>query len=353
MSKNKEANPKPAPVIEDVEVVTVSSKGEETKPPEEKTPKTPKEPKRKREKKVVTSADIEKQALKINVKRIPYERKRRLYGYGFAALWAVGAIWLFAVPLIKSLIGSLTENGAWNGFANYIAVFSENTELSGALVTTLYRIIPRSFVIMLFSLFIAVILNQKFRGRGTARAFLFLPVLIAASPAFSVIKADMAFSGVLSAERFGALFENDLAGGFLKLMDIAPRSAAYIQALSESILSAVWNSGVQILLFLAALKNIPPSLREAADIEGVTPWVFFWKITVPSVSPMILAGFIYTFVDDFISPDNELMRLVLSMQKSGNIGSAAAAALIYFAAAAVIIGIIALVTSRFAFRENE
>lgn len=343
MSKNNDTEPKFAPVIEDVEVVTVSADGEErpANVPEEpqtstqtsketKSPRVPKSPKQTKK-----TADNEKP-------RIPYERKRRLYGYGFVALWAVGTVLLFVIPVIKSLISSLTENGAWNGFAGYIGAFSENSEL----VNTLFRSIPRAFAIMLFSLFAAVILNRKFRGRKIARAVFVLPVLIAASPVFSVVKASMTERGLLNAELFGV----GLTGGFLELIGIAPRFAEPIRAFSENVLSVVWNSGVQILLFLAALKNIPPSSREAADIEGATPWVYFWKVTVPSVSPMILAGFGYTFIDDFISPDNALMRRVLSMQTEGDVGGAAAAAWIYFAATAAVIAIIALVTSRFAVR---
>ena len=149
--------------------------------------------------------------IEVKAKKISYERKKRLYGYGFIALWLIGTIRLFIIPIIQSIIYSFKDamvydkesawqagylgagvNGPWNNFSNYITAFTGDQQFPVALVNSIGEIIPKAFVIMIFSLFIAVILNQKFRGRTLARAIFFLPVLIATGPVISVINGDIA-----------------------------------------------------------------------------------------------------------------------------------------------------------------
>ena len=146
---------------------------------------------------------------------------------------------------------------------------------------------------MIFSLFIAVILNQKFRGRTLARAVFFLPVLIATGPVISVINGDMTSQGVSDAAQFSTLFKTDLVTELMEFLGIYNLNQTFtdiIKDITSGVLNLVWNSGIQILIFLSALQTIPPSAKEAASIEGATAWEFFWKITFPYISPMILSN---------------------------------------------------------------
>jgi ABC-type sugar transport system permease subunit len=68
------------------------------------------------------------------------------------------------------------------------------------------------------------------------------------------------------------------------------------------------SSGVQILIFLAAIQTVPSSIYEAANIDGATPWETFWKITLPYLSPMILVNSIYTIIDQLGSNNNNVIR---------------------------------------------
>lgn len=317
----------------------------------------------------------DKKERKIKTNKISYERKKHLYGYGFVGLWAVGTIWLFIIPVIKSLVYSLTEaknydrvdalaagytvpgiHGPWNNFGNYIKAFTGDAKFPPALVESIGQIIPQAFVIMIFSLFIAIILNQKFRGRTLARAIFFLPVLIATGPVISVINGDMASQGISGAAQFSTLFKTDLVSELLEFVgiyNINPKFTDFIEDITSNILNLIWNSGIQILIFLSALQNIPPSAKEAANMEGATSWEFFWKITFPMISPMILANLVYTVIDAFVSTDNNVMQYVLSMQRFGEYGFSAAMAWIYFAVIGGILGIIVAIVNRFVFYENE
>lgn len=317
----------------------------------------------------------EKRERKIKTNKIPYERKKHLYGYGFIALWLVGTLWLFVSPVITSLVYSLSTTTLmdkadaiaagymnagirteWNNFAHYIKAFTGDADFPRNLVKSIGEIIPQAFVIMIFSLFIAIMLNQKFRGRTLARAIFFLPVLIATGPIITVINGDMASQGISGATQFSALFKTDLVSElmeFVGIYNINPKFTTFIEELTSNILNLVWNSGIQILIFLSALQNIPPSAKEAANMEGATAWEFFWKITFPIISPMILANLVYTIIDAFVSTDNDVMNQVLKQSQLGEYGYSAALAWIYFAIIGAILGIVVVIVNRFVYYENE
>ncbi len=317
----------------------------------------------------------EKVQRKIKNNKIPYEKKKGLYGYGFVGLWAIGTLWLFIVPVITSLWYSfcdvalydkkealehgMTKAGLfteWNGFDNYIKAFTIDTDFPQMLSESLLEILPQAAVILIFSLFIAVILNQKFRGRTLARAIFFLPVLIATGPVISVINGDMASQGISDAAQFSTMFKTDLVSElmeFIGLYNINQNFTDFIQDITSNVLNLVWNSGIQILIFLSALQNIPPSAKEAANMEGATAWEFFWKITFPIISPMILANLVYTIIDAFVSTDNEVMQYVLDQLHLWEYGYSAALAWIYFAIVGAVLGIVCLIVNRFVYYENE
>lgn len=317
----------------------------------------------------------EKAQVKIKTTKIPYEKKKGLYGYGFIALWFIGTLWLFIMPVLTSLWYSLCNTklldkaGAlevgmtsagiyteWNGFYNFTKAFTIDTTFLPKLGTALGEILPNTIVIMIFSLFIAVILNQKFRGRTLARAVFFLPVLIATGPVISVINGDMTSQGVSDAAQFSTLFKTDLVTELMEFLGIYNLNQTFtdiIKDITSGVLNLVWNSGIQILIFLSALQTIPPSAKEAASIEGATAWEFFWKITFPYISPMILSNLVYTVIDAFVSTDNVVMEYVLAQSRNWEYGYSAALAWIYFAIVGACLGIIYVIINRFVYYEND
>ncbi len=312
---------------------------------------------------------------KIKTTKISYERKKSLYGYGFIALWAIGTLWLFIIPVITSLWYSLSDTylyakedallhgmttagiyTEWNDFGNYIKAFTGDTNFLPKLTASLGDIGPKAIVILIFSLFIAVILNQKFRGRTLARSIFFLPVLIATGPVISVINGDMASQGVSEASQFSTLFKTDLVTELMEFIGIYNINQTFtdiIKDITSDVLNLVWNSGIQILIFLSALQTIPPSAKEAASMEGATAWEFFWKITFPYISPMILSNLVYTIIDAFVSTDNQVMEYVLNLSRDWEYGYSAALAWIYFAIIGACLALITVIVNRFVFYEND
>lgn len=312
----------------------------------------------------------------IKKSRISYEKKKGLYGYGFIAIWIIGVIYMFIVPIFKSAWYSMcytelvttadqaaqrgmTSAGIyteWNNFGNYEEALFKNQDYLPKLTESLGAMVPQVIVVMIFSLFIALLLNQKFRGRTFARAVFFLPVLVATGPVLAVIKGDISTNGISSGEQFSALFQTDLVDEllqFLGIYNLNQQLTMTIQTITSDIFNLLWSAGIQILIFLAALQQIPVSAKEAASMEGATGWEFFWKITFPMIGPMILANLIYTVIDTFIDSENPVMSIVLAQSRGLRYGLSAAMAWIYFLIVAVALAIIVAIVSKFVFYEND
>lgn len=295
---------------------------------------------------------------------LSYEKKKGLYGYGFIALWFVGALMFFIVPVIKSFIysfndvtpetGYLVKN--WVGMTNYRNAFMRDPNFRQYLVTALQDLALKLPVIIIFSMFVAIIINQKFRGRTFARAVFFLPVIIATGPVYAIITGNLETSGSNSAEQFTTMFETDMVEQLLEFIGIYGFGTTFTDMLSKitsDILNLVWNCGIQIIIFLSALQGIPASAKEAASIEGATSWEFFWKITLPYVSPMILVNIVYTVIDTFRDPTNKVMERVLSVQSDWKYGYSAAMAWSYFGIILVVLGIVFAIMNKLVWYEND
>ncbi len=313
---------------------------------------------------------------KIKESKISYERKKGLYGYGFIALWFVGVIYMFIIPLCQSLWYSFSytelvsqpaimeEYGMdgpgiyteWNNFGNYKKAFTENAEYPQNLVDSLAETAYTVPLVLVFSLFVALLLNDNFKGRGFARAIFFLPVLIATGPVLQVINGDMLAQGVGEAAQFSSLFKADFVDEFLRFMGLTNISQSFTEAITtvtETILNLIWDSGIQILIFISALQQIPVSAKEAASMEGATGWEFFWKITFPTISPMIFVNLIYTVIDAFVKSDNPVMQQVMTYARSWEYGFSSAMAWAYFVIVAIVLGIISAIVSRFIFYQVD
>lgn len=296
--------------------------------------------------------------------KISFQKRKNLYGYGFVSVWFIGALIFFMIPLVQSFIYSFYElrldtggmTGSFVGLSKYNYALNEDPNYRSYLVSVLRSTLWKTPLIMVLSLFIAVLLCQKFKGRTAARAVFFLPVIIATGPVFNIISGNMASTGNGGADRFSTTLSVDLVAelmNFLGINSISKQVTVWLETAASDIFSVVWSAGIQILMFLAALQNIPASAKEAAQIEGATGWEYFWKITLPSINPMILACFIFTVIDSFTDPGNEVMGRIGDLQMDWKYGEASAMAWIYFAFVMAAVGIITAVINKFVYYEVE
>jgi ABC-type sugar transport system permease subunit len=245
-------------------------------------------------------------------------QKEGLTGFLFISPWLIGFVFFFLLSMITAVTYSFNrfiflEDGGYIleyiGLRNYENALFENVTFNRELVNSLGHMLYGVPMIIFFSLFMALLLNRKFKLRGITRAVFFLPVIMA-TPAImgaleQILFMMMGGMDLTSPEMERATTDfNPMAIAFM-LLDFGmpiPVINYVIDAISQ-LYETIRASGVQILIFLAALQAIPGSLYEVAQIEGATAYESFWKITFPMVSPLILTNVVYTIVDTYQRSD--------------------------------------------------
>ncbi len=292
-----------------------------------------------------------KKVKKSKGRRISYESKQAFTGFMFVLPWFIGFLMFFAIPCLQSLQFSFSkvsvfDNYActWYGLGNYTELLTSGASYLQSLTSTLTNLAVNVPIVLIFSLFVAVLLNRKFAGRGVVRAIFFLPVIVTTGVVMSTFNSKGDANAVLEGNvGNGVLFEVANASEFLVELGLNETLTEYMTMVADRIFDVVWDSGIQILLFLAALQGISPSLYEASDVEGATAWETFWLITFPNVAPIILVNIVYTIVDTFSDTSNAVMKEINKMLNSTfNYGGAAAASWTFFLMVLLIIGVVFL-----------
>src|SRR5581483_1168524 len=286
-------------------------------------------------------------------RRMSLTMQRTLEGYFFVSPWVLGFIVFLAWPLFQSFFLSFHELQAtsltdlkFRGIDNYKEAFFIDARFLPRLSTTLRQNLLDVPVIMVFSLFSAILANQKIRGVIGFRAVFFLPLVIG------------------SAQVIQQLFNQGVGGATpqqgvniqeLVFQYIGPDAAANVEQLLGRLIFVLWRSSVQMLIFLAGLNSVSPVLYEAAKVDGATDWDRFWKVTLPLLSPVILVTLVYTLVDSFPDPFNQVLDYIRQTAFAGGfrLGYAAALGWIYFFIVFLILAIVVKITNRYVFYAGE
>ncbi|HOQ39623.1 MAG TPA: sugar ABC transporter permease [Fervidobacterium sp.] len=230
--------------------------------------------------------------------------RRAITGYIFVMPWLIGFILLTIYPLFYSLFLSFQDvnfsvegiRTTFVGLKHYNYAFRVDTQFPTLYVQSLIDIGLSVPLIIIFSLIIAILLNQAFFGRTFFRAVYFLPVVIISGPVLSELLTNRALSIVdpnsFFVYRFLSTLPSFINFPFLYIFD--------------NLITILWFSGVQIVFFLAGLQRISTNIYEAAQIDGANAWVIFWKIILPLIKPFVLVNAIYTIVDLSSFPNNPI-----------------------------------------------
>ena len=292
-------------------------------------------------------------------------RKKRIHkiltptdktGLLFVLPFIIGFLWLFLRPLIDSLIYSIHdvtvgEEGlvlSDNDFFNWVHLLTENREFFEVLFQMLKSVIVEVLVMMFFSIFLAVLLVDKFPGRLFFRVCLFLPMIFAAQPvldAFNSIggTSEMTKTSndfmVMSGEMTG--FVKEIIQSFGILSPLIERFTAY----ADTLFNLLWKVSLQIVIFIIGLQAIPPHLYEVAKMEGATKWETFWKITFPLLTPSILLCLVYSIIEYFNSTTSPVVKVINEMMIN-NLDYACAMSWFYSALVFFIVLVVNAIMSR-------
>jgi len=288
------------------------------------------------------------------------EGKNAVAGYLFILPFIIGLLAFMFLPILESLRMvfsevniDLVKNGFtmdFSGMDNLKRVLMIDPEFNRLLVEEIGRMLLIVPAVIIFSLFVALILNQEFKARGFVRAIFFLPVILSSGIMIGLETNNTLLSSMADIIKRGNLMKSSITGvleDILVAEGAASDFMAYIFRIINQIYDIAMASGIQIIIFLSALQTIPPSMFEAAKIEGATSWECFWKITFPMVSPLILVNVVYSVVDYFIRTDNRVMEKIrVTMMQRMEYGFSTAMAWVYFLAVIAIIGIAMALISR-------
>ena len=258
------------------------------------------------------------------------ERRENAIGYLFISPWLIGILVLVLWPIAQSFGYSLNKirllpqgmAKVYVGFENYSQIFLKDPDFIMGLESYLLETLIAVPVIVAFSLIIAMLLNQKISCRGIFRMVFFLPIIIASGPVMQQLADQEASSIPMKNETMIEQLLDEYLPHVL---------AVSITSVFSNMITLLWYSGVQILIFLAALQKIDTSLYEAAKMDGGSKWECFWKITLPTVKPMILLNVVYTVIFMSNNEQNALIVLIYDtmLSATGGYGYASAMAWLY------------------------
>lgn len=213
-------------------------------------------------------------------------RKRDYQAYIYLAPWLVGLCVLQLYPFLSSLYYSFTDyqitsSPVWNGIQNYITLFTADSEFLTALWVTIKFTLMTVPGKLMLALAVAVFLNRNLKGINMIRTLYYIPSLFGGSIAISMLWKVM-------------FMDNGVVNSLLSVLGISGISwlGDPKVALKTICLLEIWQFGSSMVMFLAALKQVPASLYEAASIDGAGKVKRFFYITLPQITPIIFFNMI-------------------------------------------------------------
>ena len=261
--------------------------------------------------------------------------RRQLFGLLFLLPFIIGFVMFFLIPITRTFfysfnIISVGEKGGMeftpNGIQNYIDLFTKEVTSESKTLANLFAdqnmlLLTSVPIIVIFSLFMALLANRQFKGRAIVRTIFFLPIVLGLTVVISMLKMT---TGSQITETGNGLFSESAISVFLFQYSGIPRNIlVQVMGVIDNIFELISQAGIQTLIYLTALQSISPSLYEVAKIEGATAYETFWKVTIPSIVHIILFVVIYTIVQMFLESQiaEEVYSFAFEQSKIG-VGSA-------------------------------
>ncbi|MDE7325530.1 MAG: sugar ABC transporter permease [Lachnospiraceae bacterium] len=284
-------------------------------------------------------------------------QKNAIAGYLFILPFIIGFIAFLGYPLIESIQMSFSEvtvgNGGFSmrfiGINNFKKAFTVDPEFNRLLTESITGMLYKVPATLVFSFFVALLLNQDFKGRGFVRAIFFLPVILSSGVIVGLEYNNTLLQGMEDVVKESGS-NSSITATLQSILDtggMGSKFFGYVFDILDSVYDIAIAAGIQIIIFLSGLQTISTSMYEAAKIEGCTAWESFWKITFPMVSSLILVNIVYSIIDFLIRTDNEVMEKInktMSMQM--DYGFSSAMAWSYFLCVMAIIGVVSLILSK-------
>lgn len=288
------------------------------------------------------------------------EKRNAGTGLFFISIFLIGFVIIYVPALFYALRLSFSKTDAdfnmtWVGLENYYHIFRVDPDFIRDVFSTMGSLLVDVLVIILYSLFVCTLLNRNIRGKGVFRALLFLPVIISTGCIDRYMNYSVRSMDIMStvSQASGSTFSSDTLTSYILSLSVSEELTNVLNDVIQNIYSIITKSGVQIIIFLAGLQSISPSIYEAAYVEGCSAWESYWKITIPMLSPLISVNMVYTVVDSFTNKDNVVMENILDLVMNKlEYGYSTAMAWVYFLLIVLVLAVVLLVMNRVTYYEN-
>lgn len=277
--------------------------------------------------------------------------RKKTTPYLFMTPWLIGFLVLTLGAFLFTLFLAFTQydmlsDPEWVGLNNFKEIFSDRLFVQALKVTFLFVIVSVPLR-LISSLLVAMLLNQDIKGIGFYRALFYIPSVIGTSVGVAIM--------------WRSIFSKDgLVNSLLKLVGVTdapswvsnPNFAIYV-----IVLLSIWQFGAEMIIFLAGLKQVPQSLREASFMDGATRFKSFIHVTLPMLTPLIFFNLVMSTISAFMiftqgyiitegGPANSTLFYILYLYRQAfeyfHMGYASALAVILLFIVAVIAGFLFL-----------
>lgn len=293
------------------------------------------------------------------MKRRGIEQQRARVGFSFVSIWIIGFAVFTLYPMIESLvyvfsdIDISTNEKTFVGLTNLNYIFKEDPYFVRYITESLGDLLYQIPMILIYSTFFGMVLNQKFVGRTLVRVIMFFPVIVASGLVMNILNGDYIAQQLLTGDKSSALFNADIIRTFLLKMNLSVDIVDMLSGWANNIFQLSWKSGIQIILVLAGLQGISTSVYEAAKIEGATGWEIFWKISLPMISPILLINVVYTVVDSFTDLSSPVMNYIVQQQNQLRLELASTMAWVYSILVFAMVGIVFAIVGKMVVYSNK
>ena len=208
--------------------------------------------------------------------------RNNLLGLMFAAPWVIGFLGLWLYPMLSSLFYSFTEFNVfmppeWVGISNYIELFQDDVFYK-SIGNTLYMTVYFIPIAIILSLLMALLLNANVKGQGIFRTLFYIPSVL------PLVATSMLWMWMFNYE-YGLL---NFLIRFLGVKSPPTWLEDPVWTKPALMFMGIWGIGNTVILFLASLQEVPRIYYEAATIDGANALQRFFRITLPSISNIIL-----------------------------------------------------------------
>ena len=281
------------------------------------------------------------------------ETLKSRYGYIFLAPWIVGMLIFFIVPIVQSAYFSFADitigDGAvtkFVGLENIKYLLFKDTKYVNNLIAAFTDMFISVPFILLVSLILAVLLNNKFRGRLFFRSLFFLPVIIAGGSVLDLYLSAASGNATEVAVNESVSFGMVDFSAIFSALNLPAAVETYLSVGLDNLFMLVWQSGIQIILFIAGLQSIPDLLYEVSEVEGATKWEEFWFITLPSLGRTMFLVIVFTIVENITKSSNKVIEQGYKFFNSLSFGRGSAALWLYFLVVGIIVALILFIYNK-------